>query len=169
MLLFEWKREGRGRHSAHHRPRLTVLKEARCNSEATVVPAGGRCTGCFENLTGMPVWLRRSHSPGWEGVMVAVAPGRNVVAAAQPGREKSASTAPDRNQEGNWIYHGLWRCMTSTIKINECDIPFQPGKSGLVTDLNRESRSWRPADILLFICDGAGDGEFTTTATRIGE
>ena len=39
-------------------------------------------------MTGMPVWLRRSHAPGWEVVAVAVALGKVVVSAVAPGRKK---------------------------------------------------------------------------------
>ena len=42
-------------------------------------------------------------------------------------RNESAWTAPDRNQGGSWIYHWLWRYMTSMIKINEWDVLMEMG------------------------------------------
>ena len=86
MLWFGKNCDYRDRRSSHHRPILELLKEARCNIESTAMGREERCTDCYCVMTGMPVWLRRSHAPSWGGIAMAAAPGRSIVESAVPGR-----------------------------------------------------------------------------------
>ena len=75
--------------------------------------------GLLLNYDRMPAWLRRLHAPDW-GVVAAAATPR--------GERKTLGPHPIGTKMEAGGFHWLWRCMTSTIKINGWDICMETGR-----------------------------------------
>ena len=170
MLLFERKCQDRDRRSSHHRPTCKIdtaeggaLQHhphgaGRRRKVHGLLPNYDRGARLASTLTcaglgGVLQWRwRQGEMPQWRWRR----------------GEKALRPHPIGTKTEAGVYHWLWRCMTSTIKINEWRILTETIRDWTCQGPSRRTKELHPAE-KVFSSGGAGYGKGTTSAIRIGE